>query len=223
VSTVLIAAASNLGAMKQRGEYRDAMAFVDTDALRALEAITRHRPDLIVLESAFAATSRGTALINRIKGDPSLGRCEVRITTHRLEPDAPPDASAPSAQEPQPMVSAATPPNAAAESPATFDSGTRRAPRVDIVETVELQIDGGAGKLIDLSTSGAQVVSPMSLKPNQRVRLTFPGSVQMRVNAAVAWVIFEMPQGAPRYRAGVAFADADPAEIQRFMTANKKG
>src|SRR3954467_5402634 len=212
--------------MKQRGEYRDAMAFADTDALRALEAITRHRPDLIVLESAFAATSRGTALINRIKGDPSLGRCEVRIATHHLEPDAPQDASASQAtlQEPPSVVSEAALAIPAPASPAAVDTPTsRRAPRVDIVETVELQIDGGAGKLIDLSTSGAQVVSPMSLKPNQRVRLTFPGSVQMRVNAAVAWVIFEMPQGAPRYRAGVAFADADPAEIQRFMTANKKG
>jgi hypothetical protein len=222
---VLIAAASNLASMKQRGEYRDAMAFADTDALRALEAITRHRPDLVVLESAFAATSRGNALINRIKADPSLGRCEVRIATHHLEPDAPQDAStaAPPPQEPAPSPIEAAPAVVAVESPAPVDTtGTRWAPRVEIAETVELMVDGGAGKLIDLSTSGAQIVSPASLKPNQKVRLTFPGSVQMRVNAAVAWVIFEMPQGAPRYRAGVAFADANPAEIQRFMNANKK-
>ena len=38
VSTVLIAAAANLGPLKQRGEYQDATAFADTDALRALGA-----------------------------------------------------------------------------------------------------------------------------------------------------------------------------------------
>src|SRR3954471_20697485 len=62
------------------------MAFADTDALRALEAITRHRPSLVVLESAFAATSRGTALVNRIKADPSLSACEVRVVAQLAGP-----------------------------------------------------------------------------------------------------------------------------------------
>jgi hypothetical protein len=159
-------------------------------------------------------------------GEPGKRDCHAGAGgDHREGPDAPQDAStaAPPPQEPAPSPIEAAPAVVAVESPAPVDTtGTRWAPRVEIAETVELMVDGGAGKLIDLSTSGAQIVSPASLKPNQKVRLTFPGSVQMRVNAAVAWVIFEMPQGAPRYRAGVAFADANPAEIQRFMNANKK-
>jgi hypothetical protein len=81
-----------------------------------------------VLESAFAATSRGNALINRIKADPSLGRCEVRIATHHLEPDAPQDAStaAPPPQEPAPSPIEAAPAVVAVESPAPVDTtGTR--------------------------------------------------------------------------------------------------
>ena len=87
--TVLIASATSLGQMRQRSEFQDAMAFADTDALRALEAITRQRANLVVIESAFAATSRGTALINRIKADPSLSDCEVRVMAHTPEPEAP--------------------------------------------------------------------------------------------------------------------------------------
>src|SRR5262245_49927946 len=96
--------------MKQRGEYQDAMAFADTDALRALEAITRQRPELIVLESAFAATSRGTALINRIKADPSLAKSEVRIVTHTPEPGGAPAEDVPPAGAPAAQVPSAPPP-----------------------------------------------------------------------------------------------------------------
>lgn len=107
--TVLIAAATSLGSIKQRGDFPDAMMFADTDALRALEAITRHRPNLVVLESAFAATSRGTALVNRIKADPALSSCEVRVVPHLTEPG---QASTPSPLPPpvpEPIVRVVVP------------------------------------------------------------------------------------------------------------------
>jgi len=236
----VIAAAASLGSIKKRGEYRDALAFADTDALRALDAITRHRPQLIVLESAFAATSRGTALINRIKADPSLTGCEIQVTTHDLQADSaepgpaseplpvPPAVAESSPAIPQPPAPPAAPQIeqpvavAAADAPVAVDAaGTRWAPRFEIKDGVEMTIDGVAAKVIDVSTSGVQLMAPTKLKPGQRVRLTVPGT-SLRVNASVAWAIFEMPQGKIEYRAGVAFVDAYPADIQQFIDAHKK-
>ena len=216
---MLIAAAANLGPLKQRGEYQDAIAFADTDALRALEAIARQRPALVVLDSVFAATSRGTALINRIKADPSLSACEVRIAVY--EPGAPPQLVAPEV-----IVPAVVAPDAAAvtQPAAPIDpAGTRRSPRYEIIAGIELQVDGNPATLIDLSTTGAQVMSLASLKPNQRVRMTLPGGlVPIRVSGAITWAIFEMSENGPRYRAGVDFHSPDQAGIQRFIDENKK-
>ena len=80
--TVLIASPEFLPALRERTELGEIIAFADTDALKALDTITRQRPKLVALERDFAATSRGTALINRIKADPSLTGCEIRIIAH---------------------------------------------------------------------------------------------------------------------------------------------
>ena len=83
--TVLIAAPEHLQALKEHG-FADALAFSDADALKALEAITREKPPAVVLEHLFAATSRGAALIKRIKADPSLSGCEIKIVSHDGKP-----------------------------------------------------------------------------------------------------------------------------------------
>src|SRR5204863_7945548 len=79
VSTVLIAAPEHLQALKEREDFSGAQTFSDAEALRALEVITRKRPDVVALERVFAATTRGAALINRIKAVPKLSACEIRI------------------------------------------------------------------------------------------------------------------------------------------------
>jgi PilZ domain-containing protein len=104
----------------------------------------------------------------------------------------------------------------AAGSPA-LDHGTRRAPRFKIASNIDVLIDGNPAALVELSSVGAQVVSPTILKPNQRVRmvLTDEGST-IRVSASVAWAAFEIPTGGPQYRAGIEFLDADAAAIDSF-------
>ena len=82
-------------------------------------------------------------------------------------------------------------------------------------------VDGSPATLVDLSTGGAQVMSQSSLKPNQRVRLTLPGSPPVRLNGSITWAMFEMPGGVPRYRAGVTFVDPDTAGIAAFINANR--
>ena len=199
----------------------DALAFPDTDALQALDVITRQRPSVVALERLFAATSRGAAFINRIKADPALASCEIRIVAHdsaysRISPRRPGEAAA--AAAPTAVVEA--PPAA----PAPLDQrGTRRAPRFRVVDSVEVLVDGNAATLIDVSLVGAQIVSASTLRPNQRLRMSLPdASRPIRFSAGVAWAAFEMPKGGPRYRAGIEFYDADPEGVTRFIDANKK-
>jgi PilZ domain len=208
--TVLVAAPECLPALQEQGDFGDALAFSDADALKALEAITRDRPKVIALEKQFAATSRGAALIKRIKADPKLRKCEIRVVS--LEGD--------SEEFPQPDPAVR---GAETEAAVKLDQrGTRRASRVKIVDGVEVLIDGSPAMLIDLSVVGAQVVSPTILRPNQRVRMILPDEERpIRCVAGVAWAAFEMPKSGPRYRAGIEFFDAESGNLDRFIEQNK--
>jgi hypothetical protein len=220
-STVLIASTEYLSALKEREELAEATAFTDGDALRALDTITRQRPDVVAVERMFAASSRGAALINRIKADPALGSCEIRIVAHDTEYSrVSPRRNGDSGGVATASVAVSEPPPPAA---APLDQkGTRRAPRFRIAEGAEVSIDGNPASLVDLSLVGAQVISPTILKPNQRVRIALVnGSRPIRFSAAVAWASFEIPKGGPRYRAGIEFFDPDQEAVTRFIDTKK--
>jgi hypothetical protein len=91
-----------------------------------------------------------------------------------------------------------------------------------IRDGVECLIDGNPAMLVDLSAIGAQVISQVVLRPNQRVRMTMAdeGGV-VRFNAAVAWASFEIPTGTPQYRAGIEFTDADAKTLNTFASSCK--
>jgi hypothetical protein len=226
-SVVLIGSPEYLPALQERGNFGDAVTFSDKDALRALDTITRQRPGVVALEQQFAATSRGAALINRIKADPSLAACEIRIIaseggTAAAATRQAAEAVAVAAATAPPAVATATAVQPAPAAAPLDQRGTRRAPRFKMNGTVELQIDGNPATLVDLSIVGAQVVSATTLRPNQRVRMTLPnGTKTLRVSGAVAWASFEIPKGGVRYRAGVEFLDADAEALTRFIDANK--
>jgi PilZ domain-containing protein len=203
----------------EREDFSGAQAFPAQEALRALEVITRKRPDVVVLEQAFAATTRGAALINRIKADPKLSTCEIRIVAHDSEYARVP-ASAPPPVPDGSAVAVAAPASAAAP---LDQRGTRRAPRVRIVDGVDVVIDGNVATLVDLSVIGAQVVSPTILKPNQRIRISMGEAIKpLRFSAAVAWASFELAKTGPRYRAGLEFVDADADAVKQFCEAKKR-
>jgi len=95
---------------------------------------------------------------------------------------------------------------------------TRRAPRVAISRDIEVMIDGTPVTLINISVVGAQVTSSVSLRPNQRVRMSLEDTGRpVRFNGVVAWASFEMPKEGPRYRAGINFYDAAPDMVARFI------
>jgi pyruvate/2-oxoglutarate dehydrogenase complex dihydrolipoamide acyltransferase (E2) component len=226
--TVLIAAPEHLTALKNHSSFAGAQVFPDADALKALEAITKDKPKLIVLERTFAATSRGAALIKRIKADPALVGCEIKIVANDGTPATGKKkkgdgaaAAAPAAAATEAAVKAAAAPPAPTHAPLD-QRGTRRAPRFNVVGGIEVLIDGKPATLINLSVVGAQVVSPTILRPNQRVRMVLPDAErQLRFAAGIAWAAFEMPKAGPHYRAGIEFFDAEAENLDKFIEANR--
>lgn len=227
--TVLIATTEHLGSFKEREELGDAIMFVDTEALKALDVITRQHPDIVLLDRVFADTTRGAALINRIKADPSLGGCEIRIVEddrrYSQMPSQRTVESTAAVTEPvvEHMASIVIEELPAAPGAALDQVGTRQAPRFRIISGVDVEIDGNPATLVDLSVAGAQVVSLTILKPNQRVRFIVPSNKPpMRLKAEVAWAAFEIPKGLARYRAGIQLFGADPTAMMRFIDRNKQ-
>jgi hypothetical protein len=217
----VIASADLLPAMKRRNATDEVLAFSDAEANLALEEILRRLPHAVELERHFAATPRGAALINRIKADPKLASCEIRIIAHDSEyarvPGARPDSETDGAAG---AVAVAAP---APVSAPLDQTGTRRAPRFPIVDGVEVMVDGNTATLINLSLVGAQVVSPTILKPNQRLRIALvEGRRPIRISAGVAWASFELAKTGPQYRAGIEFFDAEPDAVEKFCDDKKK-
>ena len=235
VGAVLIGSPEHLPALKQlTHDAGEVLAFADTEALRALDVITRQRPAVIALERVFASTSRGAALINRIKADPALSGAEIRIVAHdgtyaRVSPRRTPPAQPPPtivsvaapavAVEIEAVVEPIVPPQPAANDQYSI---TRRAPRFRMLDGTEAQVDGSLARIVDLSTIGAQILSPTPLKPDQLVRIVLVderGAV--RFHGAVAWASYEIPKGISQYRAGVEFKGAELKVLDTFCRLHK--
>src|SRR6185369_7602337 len=134
---------------------------------------------------------------------------------------------------PQPVAAGSSSAPAATANVATEEAparpldwhGTRRAPRARVRDGVELQLDGNPASVVDLSTVGAQVISPTVLRPNQKVRISVPvDDFTLRFRGAIAWAKFELPKAPgtnPQYRAGVEFTDADAQAIDNFCSKNR--
>jgi hypothetical protein len=214
---VLIGPADALPGLKERLDPKaEVQEFTESEALEALDHIIRTKPGIIAMEDDFSATSRGTALINRIKDDPTLSACEVRVLAHDAAQNR---VAVKRGGQGGPAVAVDEP------KPALDVKGTRRAPRIRIKDGVEVAVDGSPAALIDLSAVGAQVVSPTVLKPNQRVRVLIgEGKAAVKCSGAIAWAAFEMPKGMPtRYRAGIDFgSSADVPSVDGFAKKHKK-
>jgi hypothetical protein len=210
---VLIGATHLLPALRERaGATAEVLAFTEVQPIAALEAIITHRPQVVALERLFAATSRGAALINRIKTDPSLAFAEIRVMSHDSEYSriSPRRHAAASAAVPEP--------------PAALDyRGTRRAARARMLDGTGVVVDGTPAALVDLSLIGAQVISPGVLRPNQNARVTLADDAAVvRFGGAVAWASFEIRNASPHYRGGIEFQGADADAIKAFLLRHSK-
>jgi len=187
----------------------EVIALDESDTQRVLDVIVRRHPEVVVIEQRFLSTARGQAFVHRLRNDEDLPPVEIRV----LSPEhtaAIASAHSPVATSPAAIVALAQP----------ICGPVRRAVRVQMPEGVQVQIDGTPAELVDLSVFGAQIVSPKTLKPNQKVRLQLADdSGTLRAVAGVAWSSFELPKGhSPRYRVGMEFSNADPDTIEAFYS-----
>jgi hypothetical protein len=179
------------------------LVFAEEQVCDAVELIVLRRPSVVAVLEKFALSPRGTALAHRVAIDPTLAGTRIlMIGTDGAAVPVPPEGR-----------------------PTWLPldvAGTRRVPRIRMRRGIDVQIDGATAALIDLSTMGAQVVSPTVLKPSQRVRLILPvDSYTIRAVGTVAWASFEIPKGKsqPQYRAGLEFSVADPEPLLQFCLA----
>jgi hypothetical protein len=85
--TVIIGASDLLPTLRKRAvpDNGEVLMFTELESIGALQAITRRRPQVVAFERLFAMTSRGAALINRIKADPTLRASEIRVIAHNSD------------------------------------------------------------------------------------------------------------------------------------------
>ena len=216
---VLIGPQDALPSLQERLDpSADITTFTESEALEALDHIMREKPALVAMQDEFADSTRGVALINRIKDDASLTAVEVRVMAKNAAQNRVAVKRGTHGSGGGAAVAVDEAPK-----PALDQKGTRRAPRVRIKDGVEVAVDGNPAALVDLSAVGAQVVSPTVLKPNQRVRVTMENG-KVKCAGAIAWAAFEMPKGMPtRYRAGIDWGvTPEGPNVESFAKKNKK-
>jgi hypothetical protein len=213
-TVVLIAAPDLIPALRERlGDDAQIVTFGDSEPLRALRAIVSLRPDVVALERMFAASPRGAALIARIKTDPALVTAEVRVLSHNS-----------GYQRVSPRRPAAPPNTRAPRSARRLDPGTRRAPRFQVKDSTRAAVDGDDAQIVDLSTFGAQLVVPGSLKAKRVVTVTLgSGRKPLRATGTIVWARVELSRKGPVSRVGVEFADSDQPALDAFVQAHRRG
>jgi hypothetical protein len=98
----------------------------------------------------------------------------------------------------------------------------RASKRVTIKGDIEIQIDGTPGTLVDLSLTGAQLLTASAMKPNRLITVTLPvDDVSIVCKAKVMWARIEPRSGQLWYRAGVAFTSADQLGIQKLLAMHQ--
>jgi hypothetical protein len=111
----------------------------------------------------------------------------------------------------------------ASKSTQTVEEPDRRGTDRVAVLPVVAHLDGQEATVVNLSDTGAQMVSTSRFKPNQRVRVFFPNeSGLIRCHAVIAWAMFEIPKkGDAVYRLGVHFTDGDAQSLAAFCQRHK--
>jgi PilZ domain len=206
-SVIVIARFDRAAGLRKRLAPDSTVAlFSDAEALKALDAVLGQAPRILALDRAFAATARGAALVRQVKGEQHAGATEIRV----LAED----------EDNQPLIfsSRITSVESVMRASHPLDyCGTRRALRFDVVDDVQLAVNGERGRLVNLSFAGAQVVLPVRIRPEETLRITLTDATaedDIRARGVVAWCTVEPTGPIMIYRAGVEFTDADTKRLE---------
>ena len=207
-SVIVIARAEHEVALRKRlGSEPSVALFSDADALRAFDAVETHPPKILALDRTFAFTARGAALVARLKGDQRMGAIDLRVLTED-------ETNSPMILETKALGLE----GALLKTSHPLDyCGTRRAPRFPVTDDASVVVNGENGTLVNLSSTGAQLLVHMRLRPSEPLRLALIDSdSEVKVRGVVAWSSVEPSNGALAYRAGVEFINPDALSLDAF-------
>ena len=216
-SVIVIARSEHEVALRKRlGADPSVALFCDSDALKAFDAVDAHPPKILALDRTFAFTARGASLVARLKAEERMAAIDLRV----LAED---ETNAPIILEAKHSLGLE---GAVLKTSHPLDyCGTRRAPRFPITDAASVVVNGESGKLVNLSSTGAQLLVRLRLRPSEPLRLALVDSdEEVKVRGVVAWSSVESAAGALAYRAGVEFINPDALSLDAFcvrrMTAH---
>ena len=100
-------------------------------------------------------------------------------------------------------------------------AASRQAERVKLQSANDVLVDGVTSILVDISTRGAQVLSPTTLRPNRVVRLMLRTSTGTCAGEGrIVWAHLESSSAevGAQYRAGMLFTNMDRAAINALVS-----
>jgi hypothetical protein len=208
-TSVVIVRPEHLVSVRKRLAEEELVAVISESELLQLEAnILAQPPEVLVMHSAFASTSRGASLISALKLKPRDTGTAVRVFIED-EVKAPLIMAEATLSAAEALLETSRPLERA---------GTRQAARYPMNRR-PVAINGEAGQLIDLSVSGAQIQSVVRLRPLKVARLVLPDATgDLRLQGTVAWAIAVPAAGAIHYRAGIEFVNPDKKKLSSFCT-----
>ena len=213
-SVIFIAPEDLLSTWSSKAAPPDLLTLADADVDHALAVIERRHPHVVVISRPFAASERGVTFVNRIQANAALTDVQVRVLSEARS--AVLRASGPVAGELIACVSRSL------KYCEDIPKSTRRAPRVPAPIGFEVQIDEVRTSLVNVSTVGLQIVSPVPLRPNSTVKVVIAhGGIDLCTPAAIAWSSWETERSSAAYRAGVAFGEPQ-MELLKFEPAVAK-
>jgi hypothetical protein len=207
-SVIVIARSEHEVALRKRLGVEPSVAlFTDSDALKAFDAVNLHPPKILALDRIFAFTARGAALVARLKNDLRLAAVDVRVLTED-------ETNAPIILETRSLGLE----GALLKTSHPLDyCGTRRAPRFPITDSANVLVNGESGTLVNLSSTGAQLLVHVRVRPAEPVRLALVDTeAEVKLRGVVAWSAAEPIQGGIGYRAGVEFVAPDSRSLDAF-------
>jgi hypothetical protein len=208
MSVVLIARADQAAVLRKRiGVEPSGVLFADCDALKALDSIMSHPPRIVALDRGFVGTARGAALVARLKTTPHLRAVDVRVLAED-EMHLPLILNAKNPCHDVELLKASHP---------VDYWGTRRAPRFTVARDAGVVVNGERGQLVNLSSTGAQVIASARMRPDEALRVSLVDAAgEVKVRAVVAWSSAVQVGHAMGYRAGLDFINPDSLMLETF-------
>lgn len=206
-TSIVIVRPEHLGAIKKRlSEAEFVAVFSETEWLSVQDSVLARPPEVLLMQSAFAATSRGATLVSALKSKPREHGTAIRVF---IEDEV---------KAPLILNETDLPPiDALLETSRPLDrAGTRQAVRYPM-NRLPVTINGDQAELIDLSVSGGQVHAAARLRPLKVARIVLrEEGGDTKLQGTVAWAIAVPDKGMIMYRAGIEFVNPDQKKLAAF-------